>query len=209
MQRDAEEYAQRPQDLIELCALWRTHHRIGTHLEQVQSNVEFKLQPRRGSGERMELSPLRAEEEDSRLALAALLCRTLTFCFSANSDRGGSTEDAIDPIAVLTDWSEEERQVLLERPLFGFATYGRVRFHHRSALEYLAARRVDAYLACGVSIRAVKRLLFADTPQGERVVRPFAAAGRGMAVPVAPGDLRRGRKSGTGSPPQFLRSARR
>lgn len=29
--RDAEEFAQRPQDLIELCSDWREHHRIRTH----------------------------------------------------------------------------------------------------------------------------------------------------------------------------------
>jgi hypothetical protein len=31
--RDAEEFAQRPQDLIELCSDWREHHRIRTHRE--------------------------------------------------------------------------------------------------------------------------------------------------------------------------------
>ena len=61
---------------------------------------------------------------------------------------------------------------LLERPLFGFASYGRVRFHHRSVVEFLAAKRLDALLARGVSIKAIKRLLFTETAQGARTVRP-------------------------------------
>jgi hypothetical protein len=61
---------------------------------------------------------------------------------------------------------------LLERPLFGFASYGRVRFHHRSVVEYLAARRLEALILCGISIKAVKRLLFTETAQGTRTVRP-------------------------------------
>ena len=61
---------------------------------------------------------------------------------------------------------------MLERPLFGFASYGRVRFHHRSVVEFLAAKRLDALLARGVSIKAIKRLLFTETAQGARTVRP-------------------------------------
>src|SRR5207248_2691749 len=49
---------------------------------------------------------------------------------------------------------------------------GRVRFHHRSVIEYMAAKRLDALLRRGVPIKAVKRLLFAETAQGEKVVRP-------------------------------------
>ena len=64
------------------------------------------------------------------------------------------------------------KPALLERPLFGFASYGRVRFHHRSVLEFLAARRLDALLTRGASIKAIKRLLFTETAQGKRVVRP-------------------------------------
>ena len=73
---------------------------------------------------------------------------------------------------VLPDWSRETRATLLERPLFGFASYGRVRFHHRSVLEFLAAKRLDALLNRGVAIKAIKRLLFTETAQGVRTVRP-------------------------------------
>jgi hypothetical protein len=43
--RDAEDFAERPQDLIELCSDWREHHRIRTHREQVETNIATKSKP--------------------------------------------------------------------------------------------------------------------------------------------------------------------
>ena len=80
-------------------------------------------------------------------------------------------EPALDSAIVLSDWNPNERKALLERPLFGFASYGRVRFHHRSVVEYLAAERLRALRARGMSFRALKRLIFAQT-KGKTIVRP-------------------------------------
>jgi hypothetical protein len=169
--RDAEEYAQRPQDLIELCTDWKDHHRIRSHGEQVATNVANKLKPR-DRPEKAQLSPKRAMEGASRLALAALLTRKLTIRHSAESDSIEEVAPALDAGRILTDWSQPERETLLERPLFGFANYGRVRFHHRSVLEYLAAKRLEALLNRRVPVKAIKRILFTETAQGDKVVRP-------------------------------------
>lgn len=168
--RDAEEYAERPQDLIELCTDWKDHHRIRNHGEQVETNVTNKLKPR-DRAEKAQLSAERASEGASRLALAALLTRKFTIRYSAESDNIPGADPALDANRILTGWSKPEQETLLERPLFGFANYGRVRFHHRSVLEYLAAKRLFALLK-RVPIKAVKRILFAETAQGEKVVRP-------------------------------------
>jgi hypothetical protein len=50
---------------------------------------------------------------------------------------------------------------LLDRPLFDEATYGRVRFHHRSVREYLTARWLLHLLESGKPRRAVEGPLFA------------------------------------------------
>jgi hypothetical protein len=136
--RDAEEFAQRPQDLIELCADWRDHHRIRTHREQVESNITTKLKPNPERKERAELSGEKAIHYASRLALAAMLTRKLTIRHSVEADSVEASEAALDPATILPDVGQEERATLLERPLFGFASYGRVRFHHRSVVERLA-----------------------------------------------------------------------
>jgi hypothetical protein len=172
IRRDAEEFAQRPQDLIELCSDWREHQRIRTHREQVETNIGTKLKPSTERKERTALSQDKAIEGASRLALGAMLTRKLTLRHSAESDNIHASEAALDVSKSLSDWNADERATLLERPLFGFASYGRVRFHHRSVVEFLAAKRLDGLLVRGVSIKAIKRLLFAETAQGTRVVRP-------------------------------------
>ena len=171
-ERDAEEFAERPQDLIELCSDWHEHHRIRYHREQVETNIATKLKPNIDRKERAELSQETAIEGASRLALAAMLTRKLTLRYSADSDTVRASEAALDVSKILPDWSAKSQATLLDRPLFGFASYGRVRFHHRSVVEFLAAKRLDALLSRGVSLKSIKRILFTETMQGTRTVRP-------------------------------------
>ena len=168
--RNAQEFARRPQDLIELCADWRDFKRIRTHKEQVATNIYVKLKPREERAEAAELSVDRAIEGASRLALAMMLTRRLTIRHSAESDVGGEIV-ALDPAVVLPDWSANERKALLERPLFGIASYGRVRFHHRSVAEYLTAERIKFLRDRGMTASALRRLIFAQT-RGKTIVRP-------------------------------------
>lgn len=172
--RNALEFARRPQDLIELCADWREHKRIRTHRDQVATNIRVKLLPRLDRPEPAELSVDKAIEGASRLALALQFMRRLTIRHSAGFDKLDE-EVALDPAVILSDWKHNERKALLERPLFGFASYGRVRFHHRSVAEYLAAERLFALLKTGMPFRALKRLLFAET-KGNTIVRPSKRA---------------------------------
>ena len=168
--RNAQEFARRPQDLIELCADWRDHERIRTHYDQVNANVRLKLQPRVDRLEPAELSVDQAIEGASRLALAMMVTRRMTIRHSAASDVSRD-EAALNPAIILSDWNQNEQRALLERPLFGFASYGRVRFHHRSVLEYLSAQRLRSLRSGGMSFRALKRLIFAET-RGRLIVRP-------------------------------------
>lgn len=172
-QRNAEEFVRRPQDLIELCADWREHRRIRSHRDQVASNIAVKLKPREDGREKVALSADKASEGARRLALAATLSRKLTLRHSAEADRDGDPADApLDPSSILQDWTRDERRTLLERSLFGFASYGRVRFHHRSVIEYLAAEHLLALRAQGMPIRSIKRILFTTTAQGDEVIKP-------------------------------------
>ncbi len=168
--RNAQEFARRPQDLIELCADWREHKRIRKHRDQVATNVRVKLRPSNDRNEPAELSADRAMEGASRLALAMQMTRRLTIRHNTKSDVVDG-KAALNPEIILPDWKPKERNALLERPLFGFASYGRVRFHHRSVAEYLAAKRLKTLREGGMPFRALKRILFAET-KGKTIVRP-------------------------------------
>lgn len=170
--REAQEFARRPQDLIELCADWHARKHIRTHADQVATNIAVKLRPRTDRPEKSELSEAKALEGAQRLALAMLLSRTLTIRHSAAADTGSSDGAALEPAKILPNWNANERATLLERALFGFATYGRVRFHHRSVIEFLAAEELYRRIERGMPRASVHRLLFAVTAQGKTVVRP-------------------------------------
>ena len=130
----------------------------------------MKLQARDDRPEPAELSVERAIEGASRLALAMLATRRMTIRHSAAADIMAE-EAAFDPSIILFDWKPNEIRALLERSLFGFASYGRVRFHHRSVGEFLAAQRLVALRDRGMTFRALKRFLFAKT-KGKTIVRP-------------------------------------
>lgn len=167
--RNALDFAKRPQDLIELSADWRDYKRIRTHRDQIAGNIDIKLKPRTDRKEPAELSMEKAKDGASRIALAMMLTRRLTIRHSVESDRGGS-DAAFDPRVILPEWTDAELKALLERPLFGFASYGRVRFHHRSVAEYLASERLRALRAQGMAVSALKRLIFIET-KGKMIVR--------------------------------------
>src|SRR5690606_30836670 len=125
-------------------------------------------------------------EGASRLALATLLSRRWTIWHSTDSDRSRG-DPALDPARVLVDWPENAVTTLLERPLFGFATYGRVRFHNRSVTEFLAAERLLFLERRGLPTRTLMRLLFATTPEGQRIVKPsLQAVAAWLAPHLAP-----------------------
>lgn len=172
------DFARRPLDLLELVALWASSGRLGTRLEQHEANVDAKLRERSGRPDNAMLSPQDAVEGAERLALALALTRTRAIRTPdqpLGRDRSAAVLDAAD---ILTDWSEAKVLALLRRGLFDPATYGRVRFHHRSVQEFLAARRLVALRQRGMPAKSLFRLLFAQT-HGTRVLipsmRPIAA----------------------------------
>ena len=164
------DYARRPLELIELCDDWREQGTLRTHYDQIAASVRTKLLPHEGRVEPAEISPDKALEGARRLALGVQMSRRFTIRHSrvSGSEEG---EAALDPAIILSDWQPIEQKALLERPLFSFASYGRVRFHHRSASEFLAAEQLIQLLEEGMSLQMLRLLLFTQV-DGKTVVRP-------------------------------------
>jgi len=173
------DFARRPQELIEICAYWNEYQKLGTRSEQIAEDIRRKLQETGERKRHIRLSDAQALDGAERLALAQVLTRKRTIRFSDLSLDAHEAEAAIDPSIILNDWSERDRAELLQRPLFGFASYGRVRFHHRSASEFLAARRLHRLKRNGHMPRAALfRLLFGECYGQDLVfpsMRPVAA----------------------------------
>jgi hypothetical protein len=171
--KHAREFARKPQDLIELCDDWREHGGLRAHFEQIQSHVRARLAARPERREKAELPPAKAQTGAQRLALAAMLSRRLTIRYSAGSDVDATGAAPIDPRELLTDWGPNEVLTLLERPIFVEGGYGRVRFHHRSVMEFLAARQIHDLIEAGLLAQsAACRMLFGLTGSNETILRP-------------------------------------
>ena len=161
--QDAWSFTRRPLDLIQLIEVWKNSKSLGTRQEQHETNVSLKLteeDPDRldGTG----LSDEKARHGVERLALAMTLTRKRTLRSPEQSLDDSDKDGTLDPSLILPDWTPAERRTLLRRGMFDPATCGRVRFHHRSVQEYLAARKLRALRNRGMANNALFRFLFTD-----------------------------------------------
>lgn len=171
--KHAREFACKPQDLIELCDDWRESGVLRPHHEQIRSHVRARLAARPDRREKAELPPAKAKLGAQRLALAVILSRRLTIRYSAGADVDASGAAPIDPRELLADWGLNEVLTLLERPLFVEGGYGRVRFHQRSVMEFLAAQQIHDLVEAGLMAQsAACRILFGLTGAKETILRP-------------------------------------
>lgn len=166
--------AERPGDLIDLIGYWTDHSRLGSLLEMTADGVRRKLseedQHRKGL-----LSPERARDGAQRLAAALVLGKTFALKAPGQEPDPTLSKGAVDPADVLNDWPPEEVNALLRTGLFAPSTYGRVRFHHRTSQEFLAACWLHSLLEHNCPISEVKRILFAE-PYGVRTAVPSLLA---------------------------------
>jgi len=176
--RDAWSFARRPLDLSGLVRTWISRKGLGTRLEQHETDVSFSLMDNPERPDKGVISGDMAREGAERLALALALTKTWTIKVPERVLEERTDSGILDSEKVLANWTEEQRQALLRRPVFDVATYGRVRFHHRGIAEYLAAQRLNKLKNVGVPKRRLMRLLFLDR-YGEKVaipsMRPIAA----------------------------------
>lgn len=172
--QDAWSFARRPLDLSELLGFWRTRGRLGTRREQHEANIETKLRDDPDRPDAGVLSEAQARSGAERLALALALTRSRTILYPERAADEQGADEALDPASVLPDWTADQHGSLLGRAMFDPATYGQVRFHHRSVQEYLAASRLAALGEKGMSIGALSRLLLAER-YGTAVVIPSLA----------------------------------
>jgi hypothetical protein len=175
---EAWSFARRPLDLDGLIATWIGTGKLGTLRQQHECDVENSLKDDPDRPDHGVLSPEKATLGVERLALAMIRTKTRTIRAMEESQSPVTDSSSLDAASVLNDWTTAEVKTLLRRAIFDPATYGRVRFHHRSVQEFLAARRLATLSKAGLTKRQLRSLLFADT-YGERVIiptmRPIAA----------------------------------
>lgn len=153
--------ASRPLDLEWLVTVWNTDRTFSTYQILLDRNVDNRLtetNPNYQAANAL-LSPDKLREGAEDLAAAAEFSGRH---YIAVALRTTSRNDELTPMEVLTEWTSTEVMRLLASAVFDEATYGRVKFHHRSVREYLAACWVDRQLNCGVPFQNVLQLFAAE-----------------------------------------------
>ncbi|AWL92998.2 hypothetical protein CIT37_12855 [Bradyrhizobium ottawaense] len=165
---DAWSSTTRPQDLEDVIVLWNDKGEIGNRLQVMKNSTARRLSERdQPRAEAQPLSDDRALEGAKLIAGAATLGQTQVI----RVPDGASNTAGLSAKEVLPGWGDDEIAALLSRPMFDDAIYGVVRFHHRSAREYLTAVWLKQLLDRPASRKAVEDLLF-KTIYGIEVVVP-------------------------------------
>lgn len=148
---DYEFMATRPLDLRWMVNLWNKRRTLGTYRELMDANIDNRLQEFNESyvatGEALSVDQLRTGAME--LASAAEFGDCAYFVLEAGALP--STRE-LSPQSVLPDWEPQEVRRLLATAIFDEASYGRVKFHHRSIREYLAAAWTERQLKTGVPL---------------------------------------------------------
>lgn len=174
-----EAFQQRPGDILELVAYWNEHKAFGSLDAMIDFGIAHKLSesdPFRADSDA--LSPAKARTGAELLAAALTLGKSFTLRAPGSETDPSLSAGAIDPAQVLDDWNNAERTSLLRRGIFAPATYGRIRFHHRSTQEFLTAKWFDRLLAENCPKAEIWNLIFADrygVPTIVPSLRPAAA----------------------------------
>jgi hypothetical protein len=165
------EFNRRPLDVLECLNYWNEHGKLGSLTQLIESDVRLKLRPRPVKDEH----PLADQEARSGaewLAAASIFARKFVFKIP---DDTPLEADALDPYLCLpSHWAREQCRALLGRALFDSATYGRIRFHHRSIAEYLAASWLKERMDAGCPGYELEQILTTITT-GQRLIRPALA----------------------------------
>lgn len=162
--------ATRPLDLGWMVRLWNEKRSLGTYRELIEFNIENRLTEVNPSylaaGAVLSQDQLRKGSEE--LAAAAELSGR---AYIATEYAPTVRADEVAPSSVLSGWKPNEVARLLSAAVFDEATFGRVRFHHRTTRAYLAACWVNRQLVIGVPFHRVLTL-FAASPFGTAVLIP-------------------------------------
>ncbi|XXY14014.1 hypothetical protein WME88_37750 [Sorangium sp. So ce216] len=163
--------AGRPLDVQWLALSWKRRRAFGSLRTMLEEGIREKLDDKRDPLlHGVAISRTQARDGIERVALALTMAHSETIAlpgWTAEAPAG-----ALDLRDLLSDWTDAQILALLRLAAFDPATYGRVRFHHRTVREYLAAsclgRLRQRY---GLTAHELDRLVFA-TVEGRHFARP-------------------------------------
>ncbi|MGJ5080386.1 hypothetical protein [Bradyrhizobium sp. HKCCYLS3013] len=174
---------ERPGDLLDLADYWNANGNFGPFAKMVEHSVRRKLaEPNPFRPDNEALSQEDAFWGAERLAAALTLGKSFTLRAPGNEADPSLAAGALDPAQILPEWTPAKRNALLRRGLFAPATYGRIRFHHRSSQEYLTAKWLHRLVRAGCSHAEIFNLIFAERYGVDTVVPSLRVVAAWLAL---------------------------
>lgn len=161
-----------PLDLQRMARYWSEKHNLAGLTEMMEGSIETRLGEHNHSHQKNPASvSLEAARESAELLAAA--CSLSGRPFVAVPDHQGPVPDnTVSASEVLKCLTPEEIKVLLSTAIFDEASYGRVRFHHRTTRDYLAAKWISQRTREGWPIKDALSLFVVDPFDDGPVVVP-------------------------------------
>lgn len=168
-------FAARPLDLTWMVEFWRSRQRLGTLREMIEECIAARLiDPDLKRRKKDPLDPARSGNALDRIGAGFLFCGKDSLRVPAAGIAFDASDKTVPIEALLPDWSDSDRLLLLGRPVFDPATLGRAQLHNdnEGTLRcYLASRWLNRLLDNGCPLQVITDLLFADL-YGYALVRP-------------------------------------
>ena len=163
------QFATSPGDLLKMIAYWVTNHQLSRRQTICQSFIKQKLHESKNKEDSLENE--KAIMGAKRVAAAMTLCRTFSLATTNSSNEDSTSNDSLNLADILDDWSNEDRELLLGREIFAPFAFGRVKFYHREAQEFLCAKWFDDLIENHCSPKTISDLFFPEV-EGTKVVSP-------------------------------------
>lgn len=158
-----EVFTERPGDFIEMAEYWKEKGTFGQFTEMTEYSVQTKLTDHAYRPDNEVLTLNKAQIGAERIAAGLTFGKTFTLQTIRRQTDPNLPSGALDPKKLLPEWNDAELRALLRRGIFAPSTYGKVRFHHRSTQEYLAAQWLHRLMKKGCPRSSLFQLLFAET----------------------------------------------
>jgi len=186
-----ENKADRPGDLLELAEYWQKYKKFDSSAEMTKFSVDQKISELdQYRPDNTLLSKKKALEGAETVAAALTLGKTFTLKAPGQSPDLDLASGALDAKKILPEWTDAERNALVRRGLFSPATYGRIRFHHRSTQEYLTAQWFNRILESGCPRSVMHDLFFTEVYGVKTVASSLRPTVAWLALSPSNSDIR-------------------
>ncbi|MGB3045001.1 MAG: hypothetical protein WBB98_17650 [Xanthobacteraceae bacterium] len=182
-QQGLDALSERPGDVLDLIRYWGEHGSFASLCVMTEGTIKAKLTEADAYRvDNAELTPNEARYGAERLAAALTLAKSFSLNGPGSAAESSLSVGDVNANELFDDWTTPKINALLRRGIFAPATYGRVRFHHRSTQEYLSAQWLRRIIEAGGDQSEIVNLLFVESYGVKTVVPSLRATAAWLAL---------------------------